>query len=275
MKLRDFALRILLSESIDEKLAAPPTRLADSDPEPARLPMAPARPRELQIARIQDAKVPAREGMADPAQRARILHAFANHELQAVELGAWALLAYPSAPSAFRRGLLCILRDEQEHTRMYLARLAAMGRRFGEWPVSGYFWNKARHFTTPLQFVCAMSLTFENANLDHTRAYARSARAAGDAATAALLERVHTDEVGHVRFGWRWLRRLKEPAESMWDAYTRALAPPLEPRRARGEEFHAGGRAAAGLDAEFIERLRSLGPSHAFGGKRRAGGKRT
>ena len=30
--------------------------------------------------------------MRDPAQRARILHALANHELQAIELFAWALL---------------------------------------------------------------------------------------------------------------------------------------------------------------------------------------
>jgi len=64
-------------------------------------------------------------GMADPTQRARILHALANHELQAIELFAWAVLAFPAAPLAFRRGLVAILADEQRHFRLYEARLAA------------------------------------------------------------------------------------------------------------------------------------------------------
>jgi len=36
-------------------------------------------------------------------------HALANHELQAIELFAWAVLAFPDTPIAFRRGLIAIL----------------------------------------------------------------------------------------------------------------------------------------------------------------------
>ena len=67
-------------------------------------------------------------GMRDPAQRARILHALANHELQAIELFAWALLAFPDAPLAFRRGLVAILADEQRHLALYM-RAARRARR--------------------------------------------------------------------------------------------------------------------------------------------------
>ena len=99
--------------------------------------------------------------MADPAQRVRILHGFANHELQAVELFAWAVLAFPDAPPEFRQGLWRILREEQRHTRMYMARLEAHGSRFGAFPVNAYFWGKVARLTTPSRFVCALSLTFE------------------------------------------------------------------------------------------------------------------
>ena len=59
----------------------PPLRLA-----------APGRPANLGIVPVKRGIVPPVAGMHDPAQRARILHALANHELQAIELFAWALL---------------------------------------------------------------------------------------------------------------------------------------------------------------------------------------
>src|SRR6185369_6996940 len=116
------------------------------------------------------------------------------------------LLRFPDAPRELRRGLLRVLFDEQRHTRMYLTRLKELGVTFGDYPVNGYFWSKAPDLTTPLRFLCAMSLTFENANLDHTIDYEEAARRAGDAKTAAVIERVHLDEIEHVRFGWTWLQ---------------------------------------------------------------------
>jgi uncharacterized ferritin-like protein (DUF455 family) len=193
--------------------------------------------------------------MADPAQRARILHGLANHELQAIELFAWALLAFPDAPAAFRRGLVAILAEEQVHCRLYLERLAALGGRFGDQPVTGYFWSKAKDLTTPARFVAAMCLTFENANLDHAAELERAARAAGDAATADVLARVHRDEVRHVRFGWRWLRRFKDARRTMTQAYLDNVAWPLRPGLARGATFDPASREAAGMDAEFIALL--------------------
>ena len=181
MEIRDFARTVLLTEDLDVKLAPAPGELTDDDPGPAFRAAGPGRPPHL---RFQKVEVPSIEGMADPAQRPRILHALANHELQAAELFAWALLAFPDAPPEFRRGLLRILDDEQRHTRMYIARVEDAGARFGDFPVHGYFWGKVETITTPLRFLCAMSLTFENANLDHTEEYAEAARRAGDVKTA-------------------------------------------------------------------------------------------
>lgn len=256
LSVREFARSIVVSDDLATKLAPASTELDDHEPGPAEPGLRPGRPPGLEIR--QRVKVPPLTGMADPRQRTRILHALANHELQAAELFAWALLAFPDAPPAFRRGLLRILDDEQRHTRMYIARVEAHGARLGDHAVSGYFWNKAETLVSPLHFVCAMSLTFENANLDHTVVTAEAARAAGDHKTAAVVERVHRDEIEHVRFGWTWLQRLKPPGQTAWEAYRAHLTWPLRPKRARGPQFFPAGREAAGLDAEFIAGLEAV-----------------
>jgi uncharacterized ferritin-like protein (DUF455 family) len=257
MEIRDFARTVVLTEDLDLKLAPAPGDLTDEDPGPPLRVLEPGRPPRLRFASVE---VPSIEGFHDPAQRRRILHALANHEFQAAELFAWALLAFPDAPRDFRRGLLKILDDEQRHTRMYIARLEDAGARFGDFPVNGYFWGKVEAITSPLRFLCAMSLTFENANLDHTAEYAEAALRAGDAKTVAVIERVHLDEIEHVRFGWTWLQVFKGEDESAWDAYRENLTWPLRPAKARGRTFRREGREAAGLDADFIRHLEQSEP---------------
>ena len=282
MNAHAWARRVVESDRLADKLAPPPQPLVLDDGAPVLHIAAPGRPRELTIVPGKQARVPPIAGMSDPAQRARILHALANHELQAVELFAWALLAFPDAPRAFRRGLVAIAADEQRHFALYQARLAAHGTRFGDHPVTGHFWAKLDHLTGPLEFACAMGLTFEAANLDFAGDYAAAARACGDTATAAALDRVHADEIRHVRFGWQWLRRLApESAESRdaargsaprgfdaWDAYTRHVRFPLGPARARGARFDRDARRRAGFDEAFIARLAAIEPKRPSGAPR-------
>ncbi len=255
MELREFALRIVSTDNLEEKLSPPPAGMTDRDPGTALRIESPGRPAELRIVPARDGRVPSIEGLHDPRQRRHIIHSFANHELQAAELFAWAILAFPEAPPEFRQGLLAILDDEQRHTRMYIARLSEWDLRLGAFPVTGYDWNKVGAITTPLRFVCAMSLTFENANLDYTLDYAGAAERIGDRKTARLLRQVHLDEIEHVRFGWEWLQRLKEDGVPAWEAYRRNVTWPLRPALATGATFHPESRAAAGLDPEAIRGL--------------------
>jgi uncharacterized ferritin-like protein (DUF455 family) len=271
LKLRDFASSLLAAETLDGKLAPPPDDLVDElgGTEPGSVPpSSPRRPPGLEIRSGGDVRVPPAVAWPDIAQRVRILHALANHELQAAELFAWAVLAFPDAPPAMRRGWLRILADEQRHCAMYVARLAAHGARFGDFPVSGHFWRKAKDLATPLQFNCAMGLTFENANLDFTGDYVAAARAAKDEESARVLLAVHADEVHHVRFAWEWLVKLKDPSQSAWDAYVAQVPPPHGPRRARGADFDKASRVAAGFDEDFIARLEATS-AEAPGGARR------
>lgn len=262
---RAYARSIVEGATLAAKLVPPPADLALADAEPPLRVAAPGRPATLRITPGRHAKVPPVAGMRDPAQRARILHALANHELQAIELFAWALLAFPDAPLPFRRGLVAILADEQRHFALYAARLAAQGVTFGDHPVTGHFWNKLDHLATPLAFVCAMGLTFENANLDFAGDYAAAARACGDVATADVLDQVHADEIAHVHFGYVWLRRFAGDAVTPWDAYLANVQFPLGPRRARGATFDRDARRRAGIDDAFIDALAAIDPTRPSG----------
>jgi uncharacterized ferritin-like protein (DUF455 family) len=263
---RAFAEHIVTSATLADKLAPPP-ELGDAafaDAGPALRIAAPGRPANLTIVPGRQTRVPPLAGMRDPAQRARILHALANHELQAIELFAWAVLAFPDTPIAFRRGLVAILADEQRHLALYLERLAAHGVGFGDQPVTGHFWNKLDHLVGPCELVCAMNLTFENANLDFAGDYAAAARAAGDPDTARALDQVHADEIRHVHFGWVWLRRMVGDVD-LWQAYLAHVRPPLGPHRARGARFDREARRRAGLDDAFIAALEAAVPTRPSG----------
>jgi uncharacterized ferritin-like protein (DUF455 family) len=73
------------------------------------------------------------------------------------------------------------------------------------------------------------------------------------------MRAIHHDEIEHVGFGWRWLRALKDPGQSEWEAYQAHLHWPLRPDKSRGKTFHRVPRQAAGLSDEFIDRLEECG----------------
>ena len=187
--------------------------------------------------------------------RIRCLHTFANHELMAIELMAWALLAYPDAGPAFRRGLAHILVDEQRDLTLYMDRIAALGEQFGNLPVNDHFWRCAPSLTTPLKWVCAMSLVFEQANLDHAPVFARHFDAVGDADSAELMRIIERDEIHHVGFGAHFLMQNTSSSQNAYDVWVENLTFHNTPDRARGQEFNDEARRQAGLGDEFIARI--------------------
>jgi hypothetical protein len=129
------------------------------------------------------------------------------------------------------------------------------GIEFGELPVSGFFWRCAAPMEHPIDYVTTLCLTFEQANLDFARQFAQDFQAVGDADTARLLDRIYHDEIGHVAYGLKWFRRWKNPNETEWAAFCRALKFPLSPQRAKGLTLNIEGRRAAGFPPEFIAEL--------------------
>lgn len=257
MELRDFAEQVLFATTLEEKLRCPDV-LTDARPGPPLVRSdAPGRPPELLFKPPGSGQsdFPGLRHLEQPRERGRLLHFFGNHELLATELMALVLLRFPEAPTAFRRGVLQTLKDEQIHTRLYIERMRECGVRFGELPVSGYFWRSVSTMENPMDYVAALSLTFEQANLDFCRYFAQGFEAVGDADTARLLEQIYRDEIRHVAHGLKWFRRWKKPHESDWEAFCRQLKFPLSPQRAKGIKLNIEGRLAAGLDPGFIAEL--------------------
>ena len=259
MEVRAFAEHILLSESLDEKLQRVDGPFTDDSPGEPLAVDEPGRPANLKFAPRRTAPAMPKPGaFNDPERRAIAHHIMANHELQALEVMALMLCKFPDAPQEFRLGLTDIMKDEQRHSRMHIERCSAFDVEFGQLPVNCYIWKKALSFESILDFAAGISLTFEGRNLDHTLEFADYFSTAGDERSAAVMRTVHRDEIEHVAFGLEWLRKLKDPGQSDWDAYCQHLHWPLRPAKARGDCFQYEARRQAGMSDEFIKKLSSV-----------------
>ncbi len=260
MELRTWAEQLLFGDRLDDKLV-PITDVSDDAPGPGlALPDAPGRPQAWTFS-SERAPFPRQAELADPRARGTMLHFFANHELLAIELFALGLLRFPDAPSAFRRGLARTIAEEQAHLGLYLDRMQQLGVQPGQVPVNRFFWDCLHDVPGPYDLCLRMGLVFEQANLDYCLHFSDALRQVEDEASAAILDRVLEDEIGHVKQGLHWFRRWKDAGQSDWDAFVAGLSLPLSPSRARGPVLSRALRQRVGFDDDFVDRLAVFGRS--------------
>lgn len=265
MELKLWAARILAADSLEEKLLDP-GEWTDQDPGPALFWNEPCRPAGMGFSKhSRKDKLPPLHEHGQKDKRAVCLHRFAGHELLAVEIMAYALLAFPDAPKGFRRGIVHTLREEQQHVRLYLQRLEKMGVRFGDLPLYRHFWSYTPHLRNPIQYLSVMSLTFEMANLDFAPYYGASFAKQGDIESAALMQQIFQDELGHVSFGYNWLKKLKPENQESWQTWVNALPPRMGPERSCGPTFFEAHRRMAGIPEEWIAHFLESSGSRSIG----------
>ena len=247
----------VLGTGLEAKFAPPPVPEAWESCPPARRLARPGRPPELRVA-ARSPKTPRPGALRAPAVRARMCATFLHHELQAAELMAWALLAFPATPRDFRAGLVRVLLDEVRHMRLYRAHLAQLGARVGEEPVRDWFWERVPACRDATSFVALVGLGFEGGNLEHARTFAARFRAAGDERGGALLEQVAREEVAHVAFARSWFERWTGGLE--FDEWVARLPRPLTPTVLRGRPLARSARRRAGLTDAFLAALERWDP---------------
>lgn len=257
MKISEYAKHLLLSHSLADKLISPEKVWEEEeDLIPLRIEK-PNRTQDLQFSDLRT-KIPRIEHLNQTTARGLTLHHFANHELMAIELFAFALLAFPQAPKRVKLGFLKTIEEEQFHLKLYLNRMNDFGIEFGDIPLNYMFWKHIPKMKSLESFSAIMSISFEGANLDFSQIYTQAFLHFGDLETAAIMNQVFEDEVKHVKRGLRIIQNNTSNDPLEWSHYLSLLEYPLTPRRAKGFFYFPETRKLAGLTEAFSEELGSF-----------------
>ncbi|MFN0160563.1 MAG: DUF455 family protein [Burkholderiales bacterium] len=172
--------------------------------------------------------------MSPVAVRQR-LHKHMHNEMQNLEIVALSLTEFPDVEWDLRMDIARQCWDEARHAAVFLKRLVELGGSKGEFPVMNYEWSVSGMMTSVAGRLTLQNRTFEGGEMDLLRELVRIWREADDAETSALMEAILADEIQHVRYANRWLKRLAEAnpgvllevvrAMRFLDTVTRAMAP--------------------------------------------------
>lgn len=202
--------------------------------------------------------------LSTPAGRIAAVHAVAHIEANAINLALDAVQRFRDLPPAYYRDWLSVATDEGRHFLMLRERLRALGADYGDLPAHDGLWTMAvRTAGDPLHRMALVPRVLEARGLDVTPGMIDRFRAAGDLATAALLEVILAEEVEHVAVGTRWFVHLcREAGVDPETTFTGVLAdagvgvvPPLNVdarRRAGFSEEELAGLAASATGARSM-----------------------
>jgi uncharacterized ferritin-like protein (DUF455 family) len=217
---------------------------------PMAPPDRPARPDRPELAAPN--KMPKRRRAGSLAGRIALLHALAHIELNAIDL-AWDLLVRfgEGQPTDFIDDWVRVAAEEASHFLLLAERLASLGAAYGDLPAHDGLWESAQATAGDLLARLAVApLVLEARGLDVSPQTAERLRRAGDPDSAAVVDRIYADEIGHVAIGLKWFKRCSEnrpeSVETMFQEYVR--------RHFRGElkpPFNESARNSAGLTPNF------------------------
>lgn len=222
------------------------------DPRPPDRPARPQHPRLAPPRDVPRRRLGAREG------RIALLHAVAHIEFNAIDLAFDAVARFADDPlldaedrTAFVRDWIAVGDDEARHFGMVRDRLIAYGANYGDLPAHDGLWSAAEATADSLLARLAIApMVLEARGLDVTPGMAARLAAAGDEASAAVLQVIYREEIRHVAAGARWFAAAcaaqdLEPVTTFHTLVRTRFPAGLKP------PFNEEGRDAAGLAREL------------------------
>lgn len=210
----EFAEACLYDAAIDEKLALThrARQLLESgelDLKAAQPPLAisgvtfPNRPELLPPRLMPNRKLTAPGGVA------AFFHAIAHIEFVAIYL-AWDIIyRFRGLPNQFYQDWLRIADEEAQHFALIRTHLQSMDIAYGDLPAHSGLWDHARDTADDvLARLALVPRCLEARGLDVTPGLIDKFKKLGDNAGVLLLERILTDEIGHVERGSFWFKTL-------------------------------------------------------------------
>ncbi|WP_250439957.1 ferritin-like domain-containing protein [Caballeronia sp. AZ1_KS37] len=251
---RDPATKAARARALFDAARAQPSRI---DPraafaEPGDLPGRPERPALVEPSSLK------RRSMQSDAGRAVLLHALAHIEFNAINLALDAVWRFPSMPQDFYLDWLKVAAEEAHHFSLLSARLADFGHAYGDFPAHDGLWDMAQR--TRGDVLARMALvprTLEARGLDASPPIRKRLAQAGDHPSAAILDVILRDEIGHVLIGNRWFRFLCDARNLDPHTTYGRLAAQYHAPKLRGP-FNFEARRDAGFDEAELRALAGL-----------------
>lgn len=214
------------------------------------MPERPARPSTPEL--LPPNRMPKRARAGSQRARVATLHALAHIEFAAIDLAFDVVGRFGHEfPRAFTDDWLAVGADEAMHFALLERRLRALGSHYGALPAHDGLWEAAGETALDaLARLAIVPMVLEARGLDVSPAMGARFAAAGDHASAAIMRRILTDEVRHVRAGTRWFeyrcRENRIEPETTWQM--------LVKRYFRGvlkAPFNDSARESAGLTRDY------------------------
>jgi uncharacterized ferritin-like protein (DUF455 family) len=197
--------------------------------------------------------------MSEESRRER-LHRHMNNECGALEIAAQALADFPEAPWDLRMQIARQCADEARHAGGLYRRLCELSGRKGEFPIANYEWSVTNMLDNLPGRLAVQNRTFEAGLIDLLGSLRTQWREAGDEETAEMLEAILADEITHVRYANRWIKRLTEEdprvllkvamAVRFLGGVNRAMAPVVGDQNASGVVFTSGRHEPPAVNVE-------------------------
>ena len=141
--------------------------------------------------------------------RRELVHRHMSNEITSLDIAAQCLADFPDAPWALRMELARQCWDESRHVAVLHRRLEELGGHKGEFPISAFEWCVTCAIDDLAGRLASQNRTFEAGAMDvlggNLEGWEKS-----DSATAEVLDGILADEIQHVRFANRWIKKMAE-----------------------------------------------------------------